>query len=94
MARESESRVKVKLSLDRETLRLIRLEAFGRDCPLGQVVEDLVKASPRRFVLTDRLKGSQVQQGAEGARDLLDGGAQRPQGGPPALGVVSSAECA
>jgi hypothetical protein len=58
-------RVKLKLSLDRETVRLLRLEAFGRDCPVGLVVDELVRSTPQRFVLTDR--GSRVPGGHRAA---------------------------
>ncbi len=80
--------VKLKLSLDRETARLLRLEAFGRDCSLGQVVAELVKAVPRRFVLVDRARGTQA---AEATGSPSPPGSQEPRGGPPAFGVVSEA---
>jgi hypothetical protein len=80
--------VKLKLSIDRETARLLRLEAFGRDCSLGQVVTELVRASPRRFVLTDRLKGS---AGPEVPGQDRPEGSQRPRGEAGAFGVVSEA---
>ena len=50
--------VVLKLTVSRETARVLRLEAFGRDCSLGQVVADLLRSSPRRFVLTERSRGS------------------------------------
>jgi hypothetical protein len=81
--------VKVKLTLGRETARLLRLEAFGRDVSLGQVVEDLVRSSPRRFVLVDRgVKGSQGIEGSDGSRHST---AQSPQGDARPLGLVSDA---
>lgn len=80
--------VKLKITVDRETARLIRLEAFGRDVSLGQVVTDMVRAYPRRFVLMDRNKGA---QGSEGQANGPGPGpsSARGDGGP--LGVVSEA---
>jgi hypothetical protein len=48
--------VTLKVTVDPETARLLKLEAFGRDCSLGLVVTELVRNSPRRFVLTDRAR--------------------------------------
>jgi hypothetical protein len=81
--------VKVKLTLDRETARLLRLEAFGRDCSLGQVVQDLVRSSPRRFVLTDR--GVKGQGGVEGAGAGQGSESSAAHGGVRGLGLVSEA---
>jgi hypothetical protein len=83
------AKLKVKLSLDREVLRLLRLEAFGRDCSLGQVVEELVRSSPRRFVLTDR--GVRGLPGPEGYSSPSADGVQKARGDVLALGVVSEA---
>lgn len=80
--------VKLKISVDRETARLIRLEAFGRDVSLGQVVTDMVRATPRRFILQDRAKGS---QGSEGGSVEAGQRGSVAQGGSMALGVVSEA---
>jgi hypothetical protein len=80
--------VKLKLTLPREVARLIRLEAFGRDCSLGRVVEELVRSSPRRFYLVDRSKGS---PGAEAPASPPAEATQRPRSDPITLGVVSEA---
>lgn len=81
------SRVKVKLSLDPETVRRLKLEAFGRDCPVGLVVDEMVAAAPRRFVLMDRARGS---QGAEVQGSPAAEGVQAAQGAVRALGLHSS----
>jgi hypothetical protein len=81
--------VKLKLTLDRETARLLRLEAFGRDCSLGQVVVDLVRSSPRRFVLTDR--GSKGTLGSDGSGAGQGSGLSEAHGGVRGLGLVSEA---
>lgn len=77
----------LKLTLDRDVARLLRLEAFGRDCSLGRVVEDLVRASPRRFVLTDRSKGLVVAEGSSVPDARASEGASRPAGAVPVLGI-------
>jgi hypothetical protein len=83
------AKVKLKLSLDRETVRLLKLEAFGRDCPIGQVLDDLVRATPRRFVLTDR--GPRSSAAPESPGQAPAEGPSRARGDFPALGVVSEA---
>ena len=82
------TRIKVKLSLSIEAHRVLGLEAFGRGVSLGQVVEELIRSSPRRFVLVDRGRGS---QGTIGAEEPTAEGGQRAPGPPLALGVVSEA---
>lgn len=80
-------RVKLKLSLDRETVRLLRLEAFGRDVPVGLVVDELVRSTPQRFVLTDRgSRGAGGTRAAEGHGPLESPG---PRGESRALGLLS-----
>jgi len=81
--------VKLKVSVDRETARLLRLEAFGRDCSLGQVVTDLVRSSPRRFVLVDRgVKGASGSDGSNGPMAL---NVQEARGEARPLGLLSEA---
>ncbi len=83
-----QSRVKLKLSLDRETVRLLKLEAFGRDLSsVGLVVDELVRSCPRRFVLVDRGRGS---SGAESPAAPSPQDRQEPRQGSGPLGVVSS----
>lgn len=83
--------VTLKLSVDRETARLLRLEAFGRDCSLGALVTELVRNAPRRFVLTDRSKGSNVPAVSESPEDRSSEGPSRAPGGVGPFGVVSEA---
>lgn len=87
-SRGKPERVTVKLSLDRETARVLKLEAFGRDVGLGVVVAELVRSAPRRFVLVDRSKVSSVPEGPA----TSDGtGPTGPASARPSLGVVSDA---
>lgn len=83
--------IKLKLTLSVETVHRLRLEAFGRGCPIGLVVDELVAAAPRRFVLQDRARGA---QGAEVQGSPAAEGVPAPQGAVRALGVVSREECA
>jgi hypothetical protein len=46
--------VTLKLSLPPEVKRVLLVEALGRNCTVGDVVAELVRSSPRRFVLQDR----------------------------------------
>jgi hypothetical protein len=55
--------VTLKITVPREVARLIRLQAFGLDCSLGQVVAEWSRLAPRRFILQDRGRAS---VGAEG----------------------------
>ena len=52
----SGDQVRLKITVGRETARLLKLEAFGQESTVGQIVENLVRACPRRFVLVDRSK--------------------------------------
>lgn len=82
--------VRVKLTIGRETLRRLKLEAFGRgDVPVGQVVDDLVMEKTQRFVLTDRSKGQSGTEGTTG--NLLPSGSDRPEfrQDRPTLGLLS-----
>jgi hypothetical protein len=81
--------VKLKLTLDRETVRLLKLEAFGRDCSLSEVVASMVASIPRRFVLTDR--GTRGQVGSQGTQLGFPPRADGAQGEALPLGVVSEA---
>ena len=81
--------MKLKLSLDPQTVRLLRLEAFGRDCTLSQVITEMVRSIPRRFVLTDR--GTKGTVGTETPPLGFTSGASVTHGGTGSLGVVSEA---
>jgi hypothetical protein len=80
-------KIKLKVTLGRETVRLLRLEAFGRDCSLGQVVEELVRSSPRRFVLVDR--GVKGHQDLDGSRDSTPTNSPAAPGTSRTLGLLS-----
>lgn len=88
IARVKSDRVVLKLSLDRETVRRLKLESFGRDVSVGLVVDELVQASPRRFVLMDRARGA---QGVEVPAAVEPSAVLGPVVARPALGVVSEA---
>jgi hypothetical protein len=81
--------VKLKITLDRETARLLRLEAFGRDCSLGQVITELVKSSPRRFILVDR--APKVPLGSEGESSAKGSNGHEPQREARPLGLLAEA---
>lgn len=83
--------VTLKITVDRETARLLRLEAFGRDVSLGLVVAEMVRNTPRRFVLMDRAKGSVGAEGPGHPEGRPAEGGSRPPGAHPALGLVSEA---
>jgi hypothetical protein len=81
--------VKLKLTVSREVARQLRVEALGRDLSLGDLVADLLRSSPRRFVLSERSKGSQGPQDSPGPRLLEVGGTPGVEGlsgGPGAVG--------
>ncbi len=46
--------VVLKITVPLEVKRVLQIEALGRDCSVGAVVAELVKGSPRRFVLSER----------------------------------------
>jgi len=51
--------VLLKLRLDEETADRLKLEAHGRKLSVSQVVAELIRSTPKRFVLVDRgAKGS------------------------------------
>ncbi len=78
--------VTLKITLPREVARLLKVEAFGRDVSLGRVVEDLVKAAPKRFSIIDR--GSR-SQGVEGPSHPSIPGGSSARGDHGTLGLVS-----
>jgi hypothetical protein len=57
MAGKSSETVQIKFTVDRETADVLKVEALGRGCSIGQYVEELVKGSPRRFVLERQSQG-------------------------------------
>jgi hypothetical protein len=79
--------VTLKVTVSREVARRLKLESFGRDCSLGRVVEDLVRAAPCRFSLVDRGRGS---QGPDVQGSPASPGLSSPRGEVGPLGVVSS----
>jgi hypothetical protein len=79
--------VKLKVSVDRETARLLRLEAFGRDCSVGQVIAEMVRATPRRFVLVDR--GVKGANGVDGLAGSSGQNVQEARGEARPLGLLS-----
>lgn len=68
-------RRKVKLSLHPDTVHRLQIEAFGRGVAVGELVDELVAAAPRRFVLTDRGRGSAGLAGAPDSAALGGSGA-------------------
>lgn len=81
--------VKLKLTLSAETIHRLKLEAFGRRCSVGAVVEDLVASSPRRFSLVNRgVKGPGV---IEAPPERLGPGLQEAQGAARPLSLLSDA---
>jgi hypothetical protein len=61
--------VTLKLTVPADVARILKVEALGRNCTVGDVVAELVRLAPRRFVLQDRGRqdsrpgGAQVQSG-------------------------------
>jgi hypothetical protein len=83
---EKPEMVTLKVTVSRDTARLIRLEAFGLDCSLGQVIEGLVRSAPRRFSLVDR--GAKGQVGTQGQESPHATTAQDARGEATSLGLV------
>jgi hypothetical protein len=50
--------VTLKITVPVETKRILQIEALGRGCSLGDVVAELVRSVPRRWVLSERGRGS------------------------------------
>lgn len=76
------ARRSLKVSLDPETVRVLKVECLGRECTYGALLDELVRSMPRGYILSARAKGL---VGTEGQPDPAG---QRPQEAPRGLGTI------